>query len=199
MSDITANTHQAAYLTQGEVILNKNGSLVPAFYHSKCGGKTHMPEQVWGNQVDGYKSIECPFCHSKGQASWNYKSSQKSMVNQLLNLAWPKNPYKKTSFPLSAIKFFSHGPNDQLINFNFHDQILSVRKAQIRKVIGRNKISSTNFSINWTPYFVSFSGEGLGHGVGMCQIGAYELAKRGYNYRQILSFYYPDFQVKNYY
>jgi peptidoglycan hydrolase-like amidase len=35
-------------------------------------------------------------------------------------------------------------------------------------------------------------GEGWGHGVGMSQYGARELAIQGYGYAQILGFYYPD-------
>ncbi|MGD2116008.1 MAG: hypothetical protein PVG07_13200, partial [Acidobacteriota bacterium] len=35
-----------------------------------------------------------------------------------------------------------------------------------------------------------FTGGGWGHGVGMCQIGAYEMAGRGLDYREILAYYY---------
>jgi len=35
-----------------------------------------------------------------------------------------------------------------------------------------------------------FTGRGWGHGVGMCQVGAYGMAAAGYGYRQILSHYY---------
>jgi stage II sporulation protein D len=35
-----------------------------------------------------------------------------------------------------------------------------------------------------------FSGKGWGHGVGLCQVGAYGMALRGKNYRDILSHYY---------
>ena len=36
-----------------------------------------------------------------------------------------------------------------------------------------------------------FQGSGWGHGVGMCQWGAYGMAKEGFLYRDILEFYYP--------
>ena len=35
-----------------------------------------------------------------------------------------------------------------------------------------------------------FTGRGWGHGVGMCQVGAYGMAAAGYGYQQILSHYY---------
>ncbi len=37
----------------------------------------------------------------------------------------------------------------------------------------------------------TFSGKGYGHGVGMSQWGAYEMADRGFAYNEILEFYYP--------
>jgi stage II sporulation protein D len=40
-----------------------------------------------------------------------------------------------------------------------------------------------------------FEGQGYGHGVGLCQLGALELAKRGYDYRQILAFYFPRHKI----
>jgi len=37
-----------------------------------------------------------------------------------------------------------------------------------------------------------FTGSGWGHGVGMSQWGAYGMARKGYNYRQILEYYYTN-------
>ena len=37
---------------------------------------------------------------------------------------------------------------------------------------------------------VAFSGKGWGHGIGLCQVGAYGMALRGEDYRAILAHYY---------
>ncbi|MBD2138916.1 SpoIID/LytB domain-containing protein [Anabaena sp. FACHB-1237] len=42
----------------------------------------------------------------------------------------------------------------------------------------------------------AFIGGGLGHGVGLSQTGAQNLAKLGWNYHKILQFYYPGTEVK---
>ena len=44
-----------------------------------------------------------------------------------------------------------------------------------------------------------FSGKGWGHGVGMCQVGAYGMALRGKTYREILAHYYSGAQVTSAY
>lgn len=42
-------------------------------------------------------------------------------------------------------------------------------------------------------------GAGYGHGVGMCQMGAYMMAKRRYTYRQILGLYYCKVKIRRLY
>ena len=44
-----------------------------------------------------------------------------------------------------------------------------------------------------------FLGRGWGHGVGMCQVGAYGLAKQGWTAEQILKAYYSDIQLTRLY
>ncbi len=44
---------------------------------------------------------------------------------------------------------------------------------------------------------VVFSGKGWGHGVGLCQTGAYGMALRGKNYREILSHYYAGTAIES--
>ena len=38
-----------------------------------------------------------------------------------------------------------------------------------------------------------------GHGVGLCQIGAAVMGERGFNYRQILSHYFKDAEIRSIY
>ena len=42
---------------------------------------------------------------------------------------------------------------------------------------------------------VTFVGQGYGHGVGMAQDGAIEMAKKGFTYRDILQYYYTDIEI----
>lgn len=45
----------------------------------------------------------------------------------------------------------------------------------------------------------AFVGRGWGHGVGMCQVGAYGLARQGFNYEQILKAYYTGIELTRMY
>ena len=42
---------------------------------------------------------------------------------------------------------------------------------------------------------LSITGFGMGHGVGLCQYGAQELAGRGESWEDILSWYYPKADI----
>ncbi len=45
---------------------------------------------------------------------------------------------------------------------------------------------------------IRFKGQGLGHGVGLCQQGARALATKGADAKAILSRYFPDCQVRDF-
>ncbi len=55
------------------------------------------------------------------------------------------------------------------------------------------------FSKNKKPLFLFLWGAGFGHGVGLCQEGAINMAKEGFDYKQILQHYYPQASIKKYY
>jgi len=42
----------------------------------------------------------------------------------------------------------------------------------------------------------TITGSGWGHNVGMSQWGAYAMAQQGYNYKDILTFYYTGIEVR---
>lgn len=44
---------------------------------------------------------------------------------------------------------------------------------------------------------ITFNGHGWGHGVGMSQWGAYQMAKEGKTYKEILTFYYTGVEVRS--
>ena len=45
-------------------------------------------------------------------------------------------------------------------------------------------------------YYFDVRGQGWGHGVGMCQWGAFYMAKERYDYDEILAYYYPGSILK---
>ena len=57
-------------------------------------------------------------------------------------------------------------------------------------------LPSANFSVETSGDSLSFTTYGYGHGVGMSQYGANDMAKKGKTYQEILAHYYPGTQLK---
>lgn len=57
-------------------------------------------------------------------------------------------------------------------------------------------ISANSGTLTEASDTVVFSGTGWGHGVGMSQCGAYGMAEKGFNYKDILKYYYKGIEVK---
>ena len=54
-----------------------------------------------------------------------------------------------------------------------------------------SKPLSLSFDIKKDKANFFLEGKGIGHQIGLCQRGAYELVKNGWNFKKILYFYYP--------
>jgi SpoIID/LytB domain protein len=80
------------------------------------------------------------------------------------------------------------------------------KELEIRRTLSRSHLYSSAFLIERTfgsnaevPTSFTLRGAGWGHGVGLCQIGAAVMGANGYDYRQILSHYFLDSDIKKVY
>jgi stage II sporulation protein D len=77
-----------------------------------------------------------------------------------------------------------------------------VRGGRIRSALGlREQLFVVERRYNEDGRVVGFTflGRGWGHGVGMCQVGAYGLARQGFTYEQILKAYYTGIELTRMY
>ncbi|MEE0880949.1 MAG: SpoIID/LytB domain-containing protein, partial [Turicibacter sp.] len=70
------------------------------------------------------------------------------------------------------------------------DKVYSGR--QFREILG---LRSTDFSLLFDGNKVVITTYGYGHGVGMSQYGANELAKQGKTYDEIIKYYYQNVNI----
>jgi len=77
-----------------------------------------------------------------------------------------------------------------------------IRRPQIRSVLGvKEYLFVVDREADEQGRLVAFvfTGRGWGHGVGMCQVGAYGLAKEGYSFSAILQKYYTGIKLQKMY
>ncbi len=69
------------------------------------------------------------------------------------------------------------------------------KELEIRRALSVSHLKSSAFFAEFRDGKVIFHGAGWGHGVGLCQIGAANMAARGCSYAEILEHYYPGAEI----
>jgi stage II sporulation protein D len=178
--------------TAGEVLAYR-GNIIQAFYHSSCGGHTEAAANVWGASVDYLQGVDCKYCLSAPSIKWELalpcrkiESLLKSGGYQLTGLREVRPVGRNRSGRLTEVVLLTDKGK------------FSLSAVKFRKALGYGVIKSTNFDVVNGDDSVRFTGAGYGHGVGLCQWGAKQRAGDGFEYREILSYYYPGTKVERY-
>ena len=183
-------TNIAADRTRGQ-ILSYNGEILPAYFHSNCGGRTEDVAELWKNDLPPLKGVECGFC--AGMPSYRWKKNFRSKdIQEKLNAK---------GFKLGLIKeiaIVDRTKSGRIKNLKITTRAgasVMVPGIKFREIIGPNVLRSNLYEIEMKGYYFDVIGRGWGHGVGMCQWGAYRMAKKRHNYAGILKHYYPGAKI----
>ncbi len=180
------NVEEAVNSTRGE-ILTYNGKPVNALYHSTSGGLTELPEEIFGKAFPYLKSVECD-----SSSSPFYIWERRIQLKELERLLRLKN--------LEVVDVDSTTKTGRAKEVKFtgkeYEKLFSAN--ELRKILGWKRLPSTWFSISMYDDLVIFKGKGYGHGVGMCQWSAMEMAKKGASYKDILAVFYPGTVIELY-
>jgi stage II sporulation protein D len=178
--------------TAGEVLCY-HGSVIEAFYHSNCGGRTEASENVWGKRLPYLGGVECTYCLTSPSSVWDLKIALPELEERL----------KTAGHKVSGVTEIRPGPRNSrgrlknVVVVSSRGE-LSLTGDQFRKAVGYNAIKSTNFSVKVENGEADFFGLGNGHGVGLCQWGAKQRALDGFGYAEILSYYYPGTDLRKF-
>ncbi len=174
--------------TSGEILTFDNRP-IEAFYHSTCGGKTENPEDVFGKSYPYLKSVESN-CEISPYSVWE-KRIKLVEIEKALNLSGIKGISIKSYTSTNRVKQLDIIANSVITT-------TTINATDIRKALGWSILPSTNFNITLNGDSIIFKGRGYGHGVGLCQWGALQMAREGKNYKEILSFFYPGTIIQLY-
>jgi SpoIID/LytB domain protein len=73
------------------------------------------------------------------------------------------------------------------------------KELEIRRWLSRSHLYSSAFVVKVEGERFIFHGAGWGHGVGLCQIGAAVMGRRGFSAEEILKHYFRGVEIKNIY
>ena len=171
--------------TRGEILVDKSGEVLPAYFHADSGGHTEEAHNVWRNNVflGAVRDIASRGPHSH----WRRDFSAKELVKKLRIPRCELKDLQVESRHLSG-----RAQNMKVIcqNKNYF-----VQAQTFRRQLGFFRLKSTWFDVEKVKrkgnVYFSFHGRGFGHGVGMSQWGARKMAQEKRDYRRILHHYYP--------
>ncbi|EAW33636.1 SpoIID/LytB domain-containing protein [Lyngbya sp. PCC 8106] len=176
----SGGTQAAVNSTAGQV-LTHNGQIILAAFHSSSGGHTENVEDVWDNALPYLRGVPD---YDKGSPvfEWTRTFSQADLSGRISGVGKvvSMTPEQTTAFgSILSMKVVGEGGTRTMTG------------EAIAAALG---LRSTRFRVNRQPNSTNFTivGRGFGHGVGLSQWGAYNLARAGYTYYQILMHYYQN-------
>ena len=185
----TPNIQKAVDETTGEVIVDSKNSLVTSYFSANCGGQTCDAAYIWNTSVPYLESFVDTFCIHTRQAKWE-KRVKKSSWDAYLNKEFGLN---KLGVDIGDLKY--NFIQDQRKAFYIHPSL----GIPLRDLRQKFNLKSTYFSTRLEGDEVVISGRGFGHGVGLCQEGAMQMALSGYSYQQIALFYFSRVSIIDYF
>ena len=184
-------TNRAVEETAGEVLVYKQ-KILPSYFHATCGGHTEDASLLWKTDIPPLKGRRCRFCTKSPHFNW-VKGIPLHEIERKLNA----HAYKIKD--IRNIKSSSRDASGRIKNVSVIDSLGTekIPAYKFRLAMGPNIIRSVNFKVRIKDGIATFTGKGWGHGVGMCQWGAYFMAKRRFKAGDILKFYYPGARIEN--
>ncbi|MFH1440571.1 MAG: SpoIID/LytB domain-containing protein [Candidatus Omnitrophota bacterium] len=183
-------TNFAVEQTKGQALVYQN-KIFPAYFHATCAGVTENAALLWDINIKPLEGGYCGFCYGSPHYEWH-------CVLSLGEIAVKLNKSKFKVDGLTNIEIIGRDKSSRIKELKMVclKGDIKIPAKDFRNIIGPNIIRSTNFNLEVVDSDAVFEGVGWGHGVGMCQWGAYFMAKKGYRYKDILKHYYPGSKIK---
>jgi len=187
---------QAVDRTRGRV-LYYGGRLASTLYHADCGGVRADAADVWGSQPVPYlRGGADPLPGGLEHSSWRFVADRDT-----LQAALDAHPATAVGGRLDTVDVQQRDSSGRarLVLLN-GARAPVVRGEDLRAAVaaafGPASLRSALFDVRREGNRFVFEGRGYGHGVGLCQKGAFARAAAGEPVGRILAFYYPGTQLR---
>ncbi|MEW6493305.1 MAG: SpoIID/LytB domain-containing protein [Cyanobacteriota bacterium] len=173
------STQEAVNATSGQV-MTYEGQIILAVFHAASGGHTENVEDIWKSPLIPYLRGVVDYDQSAPVYEWTKSFSRREISGKISGVGSIISMTPERTTPQGRIV-------TMLVEGDRGKKRLS--GSDLRSALG---LRSTLFVVNQTGNGFEIRGRGYGHGLGMSQWGARNLAAQGINYQQILSHYYTN-------
>ena len=160
------------------LVMEYEGDVISAYYFAMSNGSTEDVSLVFGESRDYLKSVD---------SSWD-----ESVKNFSVTTTFTKEEFcSKLSIDCSNITIgaIDRSSTNRVNTIVINDK--EFKGTTLRTLLG---LRSTDITIDIADD-IKITTKGYGHGVGMSQYGANEMAKNGASYEEILNHYYKDIDI----
>ena len=215
--DASTRATSAVRVTTGQLLVWR-GQVVPAYYSASCGGRpANAEDAISSNPVNGIPPlrvaamIDRPTCgcvKSSPHGDWTLTISRAAFETEVVEFGRRKGE-RRLSELRRPFRLEVHQRNQvgrpvefELSGADGTTPVL-ISAESIRRIVAaaspgdswKARPRSACFEVESTKDSMEIRGRGFGHGVGICQYGAEEMASRGASSREILERYYPGANV----
>jgi stage II sporulation protein D len=184
-----ARTSWAVQETRGK-ILTFGGEPIAAFYHSCSGGATEDALDVFGLSFDTVVGVKDDFSLGCPHVLWVERLTPVEIERSLAQAGYQVSA-------IEDIQALVRSRTGRILKIAIEHRggRLVLEGRRFREAVGNDIIRSTDFEVRSDRKSFTFVGRGWGHGVGLSQWGAKEMADLAYQHQDILKFYYPLAQI----
>ncbi len=169
-------------------IITYDGKLITATYCAVSSGTTETAGAVFGKDYPYLKSVASPWdalCDGYlSTVTFTQKEVEDVIKKKWDGITLPSSPQEW----FSDIKMTDAGTVSAITVGN-----KTLSGKDLREAFS---LRSASFDVVYTLDAFVFTVRGYGHGVGMSQYGANEMAKQGASYKEILAWYYPGTKLE---
>ncbi len=148
-------------------------------FHAISSGQTENAKDIWGQNVPYLISVDSS-CDLSATEFLTLTTVTKDEFSKKLSI-------NENEIAISNVSKTAAGSVKEI---NISGKAFT--GEDIRLAFG---LRSANFEIEILEEEITFHVKGYGHGVGMSQYGANEMAKEGFSYQEILQKYYPNTEL----
>ena len=173
---------QAVSDTDGQVVLY-NGRPILAVFHSSSAGRTAAAGDVWSGDLPYLVSVDSPEGEETVPNYYSTVTFTAAEAKEKLLAAHPELKLSGTPDRWFGAAAENGSGRVETVSVGGTD----IEGTELRRIFG---LRSACFTVAADSESVTFRVTGYGHGVGMSQYGANQLAREGKTWQEILEWYY---------
>ena len=180
---------QAVSDTDGQVVLY-NGRPILAVFHSSSAGRTAAAGDVWSGDLPYLVSVDSPEGEETVPNYYSTVTFTAAEAKEKLLAAHPELKLSGTPDRWFGAAAENGSGRVETVSVGGTD----IEGTELRRIFG---LRSACFTVAADSESVTFRVTGYGHGVGMSQYGANQLAREGKTWQERLEWYYTGATVGN--